>query len=335
MGEHEPNPGGGYFYHHCADLQIEADSNAGPLDSEWTPPVGVHINPPRVHLKPNTVQQFSASAIGLGNNKAVRWAAAGGAISSTGLYTAPSLAGDYLVTAISVADPSKSDAVRVSVNPLNEELYFAQFATGGQPGSTIVSELTLVPLAGATTATIEINDDLGNPVSVNLNGVAVPGRTNILIPANGILSLTTDGIGITQTGSLKVSSDLKLAGALLFSGTLGLSGVGDSKALKKFAAPIKAGSGVNTGIALMGLGEDQSVQLELRNAQGLLLSKTSVRLGAKGHIAKFIDQFAWDGSVDFSRFTGTLVATGSSDMAATVLLITPAGSTALPAGEIP
>ena len=44
-----------------------------------------------------------------------------------------------------------------------------------------------------------------------------------------------------------------------------------------------------------------------------------MRLSAKGHMAKFIDQFEWEGSVDFKHFTGTLVATGFSDMAATVL----------------
>jgi hypothetical protein len=37
MAEHTANPGGGYFYHHCADLQIAADPNlpmANPGDSD-------------------------------------------------------------------------------------------------------------------------------------------------------------------------------------------------------------------------------------------------------------------------------------------------------------
>ncbi|MET0793767.1 MAG: SCE4755 family polysaccharide monooxygenase-like protein [Polyangiaceae bacterium] len=32
MAQHGPNPGGGYFYHHCADLKITADPNQ-PLDN--------------------------------------------------------------------------------------------------------------------------------------------------------------------------------------------------------------------------------------------------------------------------------------------------------------
>jgi hypothetical protein len=35
MAEHGLNRDGGYFYHHCADLQITADS-AKPIDTRWT-----------------------------------------------------------------------------------------------------------------------------------------------------------------------------------------------------------------------------------------------------------------------------------------------------------
>jgi hypothetical protein len=35
MAEHGFNPGGGYFYHHCADLRITADANLPPADPAW------------------------------------------------------------------------------------------------------------------------------------------------------------------------------------------------------------------------------------------------------------------------------------------------------------
>ncbi len=35
MAEHGPNPGGGYYYHHCADLQITADPKLPPADKAW------------------------------------------------------------------------------------------------------------------------------------------------------------------------------------------------------------------------------------------------------------------------------------------------------------
>lgn len=34
MAEHGYNPDGGYFYHHCADLQISADTSK-PIDTNW------------------------------------------------------------------------------------------------------------------------------------------------------------------------------------------------------------------------------------------------------------------------------------------------------------
>jgi hypothetical protein len=34
MAEHGLNPDGGYFYHHCADIQVIADP-AKPIDKRW------------------------------------------------------------------------------------------------------------------------------------------------------------------------------------------------------------------------------------------------------------------------------------------------------------
>jgi hypothetical protein len=61
------------------------------------------------------MQQFSASVTGT-SNTGVTWSASGGGtISSTGLYTAGSSAGSYIVTATSVADSSKSAQAKVTV----------------------------------------------------------------------------------------------------------------------------------------------------------------------------------------------------------------------------
>jgi hypothetical protein len=35
MAEHGPNVGGGYFYHHCADLRIKVDPSLPPADVAW------------------------------------------------------------------------------------------------------------------------------------------------------------------------------------------------------------------------------------------------------------------------------------------------------------
>jgi hypothetical protein len=35
MAQHGANPGGGFYYHHCADLQITADPKLPPADKAW------------------------------------------------------------------------------------------------------------------------------------------------------------------------------------------------------------------------------------------------------------------------------------------------------------
>jgi hypothetical protein len=173
---------------------------------------------------------------------------------------------------------------------------------------------------------VEINDDGGNPLS--------PGRLDVIIPANGSATLQVDAQGPIQTGSVKVSSDVKLSGVIFFSGSIGITSVPDSKRLRKFAVPVRVAAGVGTGLALMGLGPNQTVQMELRNEQGNRVASATVPLAAQQHLARFVDQFEWDRGVDFSNFSGHVVVTGSSDLAATALVITPAGSAAVPVAEV-
>src|SRR5262245_49111386 len=170
MGEHGPNVGGGYFYHNCADLAITANPTIAPAENAWTPPVSVR--PDRVSIKPGTTQQFFSS-------DDVRWTASGGAITSDGVYTAPPVPGSYTVTATRTSNPAAAGSSTVEVAVLNEELYFAQFANGVQAGTTIISEITLIPLlaGNAAAVTVEINDDAGKPLS--------PGPLDLIIPANG------------------------------------------------------------------------------------------------------------------------------------------------------
>jgi len=63
----------------------------------------------------------------------------------------------------------------------------------------------------------------------------------------------------------------QLSGVILFRG-FGLAGVLANDALRKFRAPIRSGPGLDAGIALLGVGGDQVVTLELRNTAGLLVA---------------------------------------------------------------
>jgi hypothetical protein len=78
------------------------------------PVVAVAISPTTASILTNATQQFTATVTGNANT-AVTWSATGGTVSAAGLYTAPAAAGSFVVTATSVADPTKSASATVTV----------------------------------------------------------------------------------------------------------------------------------------------------------------------------------------------------------------------------
>ncbi|HUV13043.1 MAG TPA: hypothetical protein VMY18_05315 [Acidobacteriota bacterium] len=68
---------------------------------------------------------------------------------------------------------------------------------------------------------ILLRDDLGSPLSVDLNGVQVEGELRVSIPPQSLRVYRTDGQGPLAVGSATVVSDKPLAGVVLFSGQVG------------------------------------------------------------------------------------------------------------------
>jgi hypothetical protein len=92
-------------------------SRSGGSHSQNPPPpsVSVSIAPASASLLEGASQQFSASVTG-SSNTAVTWSATGGTVSSTGLYVAGNAAGNFTVTATSVADSTKSAQAPVAIS---------------------------------------------------------------------------------------------------------------------------------------------------------------------------------------------------------------------------
>jgi hypothetical protein len=90
--------------------------------------VGVVVSPTSAELDTGATQVFKADVSGT-EDPAVIWSVEdgviGGSISSDGLYTAPSGAGSFTVTATSVADPTKKRSVPVKVNAPREDVAIA------------------------------------------------------------------------------------------------------------------------------------------------------------------------------------------------------------------
>ena len=78
--------------------------------------IQISISPASVNLKTGARQQFTATVTGT-NNTSISWQVSqgGGAISSTGSYTAPNSAGTAIVTATSQANPAKSVSAKITV----------------------------------------------------------------------------------------------------------------------------------------------------------------------------------------------------------------------------
>ena len=172
-----------------------------------------------------------------------------------------------------------------------------------------------------------LRDDTGLPVSVDLNGQHVFGELEATIPPSGLRVFETDGTGDLVTGSVTVSSDLSLAGVILFGGTVGVAGVGNSTPLSSaFLAPmeVRATDQVNTGMAIMNLLDERVLlDFELFDPQGNLLAGAQSELPTRGHMARYLTELAWDPEVDFSDFEGLLRITPSDSVAGTVIQTRP------------
>jgi hypothetical protein len=90
---------------------------AGALATPTSPPpttISLSLSPMTASVRLGQQTQFTATVTGT-TNSLVNWTASRGTISSTGMYTAPSVAGTYTVTATSAADPTKSSSATVTV----------------------------------------------------------------------------------------------------------------------------------------------------------------------------------------------------------------------------
>jgi hypothetical protein len=93
--------------------------------------VSISVSPYTANIQTGGQQQFTASVLGT-SNTGVAWKANGGTVTTSGLYTAPSTAGTYTVTATSVADSTKSASSTITVSQP------AQVSISVSPGSASI-----------------------------------------------------------------------------------------------------------------------------------------------------------------------------------------------------
>ena len=99
------------------------------------PPVAVAISPTAVTLQVNGIEQFQSKVTNT-TNTSVTWTAGSGAVTPSGLYTAPAAPGVDTVTVTSVADTTKSASAAVTISPIPVQHTATLKWTAGTPGSS-------------------------------------------------------------------------------------------------------------------------------------------------------------------------------------------------------
>ena len=222
-------------------------------------------------------------------------------------------------------------------------LHFAQFADGGGLSSQIM--VSNANLTQQLNLRILLRDNDGQPLTVDLNGVDVPGELEAQVAASGLAVFETDGVGPVQVGSVTVLPSRDAAGVILFAGPgLGLAGVGSSEELPAgFTTPVevRASPVINTGIAVQNI-EPNPVTLtfELLDLQGNVVATSDGTVAATGasvspltglgHFARFANELVWVPMVDFSNFRGTLRVSSNGRIAATAIQTRPGQFATLP-----
>lgn len=169
----------------------------------------VEVVPAFAYLQRNGVQSFSAQVTGLAST-GVTWSASGGAVSTSGFYTAPNDVGTFQVVATSQANTAISGSASVVVSdvpptgliPADRRTVWAPGVPGGVPDSTAFTVHVTVTLggnAGANTTAI-------NAALTAAGAVATAASPRVVaLPAgefhvNGTISLDQDNVVLRGAG---------------------------------------------------------------------------------------------------------------------------------------
>jgi hypothetical protein len=159
------------------------------LDNVFTTPatvINVSISPTTATMSPGGTEQFSAQVTNT-SNTAVTWSATSGTVSTTGLFTAPTVTATttVTVTATSVADNTKSASATVTVN--------ATVGTLGVSPATLALGSVVVGTSGTASGTftaggssVTVSAVSSNNSAFTVTGLSLP----VTIPAGNSAAFT-------------------------------------------------------------------------------------------------------------------------------------------------
>jgi Abnormal spindle-like microcephaly-assoc'd, ASPM-SPD-2-Hydin len=199
------------------------------LDNVFTTPtaaISVSVSPTTVTVASGGTQQFSAQLTNTGNT-AVTWSATSGTVSTTGLFTAPTVTATktVTVTATSVADNTKSASATVTVHPAAGILTLNPTSINfGSVTVGVTSPILLTTLTNTGNASLTITSDSLSAGDFNWGGKGTCYSVNNTL-APGASCLYSAKFTPTATGT-RTATIMIYSTASDSTVTLPLSGIG-------------------------------------------------------------------------------------------------------------
>lgn len=178
--------------------------------------------------------------------------------------------------------------------------------------------------AQAVPARLDLTDDAGEPLIVNLSNGVQAGSFELEVPAGGAVFLETDGLGETIPGTARVTADGPIGVSAVFSifdgqGTVVTeAGVGDSLELQRFTLPVDLTGAFNTGVAFFNNNPSPAdIQAAFVDGSGVIQQSDESRiepftLGAGEHLSRFVTELA----AGLGEARGSLVVTANAPVSA-------------------
>jgi len=264
--------------------------------SEPPAPVAVSISPATVTVNTSGTQTFTATVTG-SSNTAVTWSVGvgGGTITSAGVYTAGTIAGNYQVRATSVADPTKSavaqvtvkkpsSGIGVTISPTDvtvgpeEEVHFTATVSG--TSNKAVNWFTSGS-AKITADGVYTSPEVGGNYTVTVKSVADPSAS-----ATARVTVTGSAVGVIvtpATATVGTNEEVQLTGTVTSSADTRLTWTTDGGTISTtglFKAPLTPGTYTVTATSVAKPSKSATSKITVRQTRvSILPTETTVVAG--------------------------------------------------------
>lgn len=318
-----------------ADTTKSASATVTVIATPSSPVVtSVTITPASASVATSGTVQFTASVQGTVTDKSVTWKAALGAITSAGVYTAPSKAGTDTVTATSNADTTKSASASVTViapppNPVVTSVTISPTSASAITGGTV--QFTASVQGTVVDKSVSWKVTLGTITSAGAyTAPASPGTDTVTATSNAD---TTKSASVTVTVATPVVNSVTVSpspastitgGTVQFTGTVAGTVTNKSVTWKvtlgtitsagAYTAPATVGTDTITATSVADTTKSASatvtIAIPVVNSVTVSPASTSVTTGGTLQFTATIQGTVTDKSVTWTASLGSISAGG-------------------------